>query len=82
MALQGGKPFYRPQLSVDRDTIERAYRNQGFQNVSVISQLTFANDQQLVALAWTIREGDQVTIDHVLDHRQLAHLDRRSSAAS
>jgi outer membrane protein assembly factor BamA len=35
MALQGGKPFYRPQLSVDRDAIERAYRNQGFQNVSV-----------------------------------------------
>ena len=66
MALQAGKPFYRPQLSVDRDAIERAYRNQGFQNVSVISQLTFANDQQLVALAWTIREGDQVRIDHVL----------------
>ena len=42
MALQAGKPFYRPQLSVDRDTIERAYRNQGFQNVSVISQLTGA----------------------------------------
>ena len=66
MALQGGKPFYRPQLSVDRDAIERAYRNQGYQNVSVISQLTFANEQQLVALAWTIRQGDRVTIDHVL----------------
>ena len=66
MALQAGKPFYRPQLSVDRDAIERAYRNQGFQNVSVISQLNFANEQQLVALAWTIREGDQVRIDHVL----------------
>jgi outer membrane protein insertion porin family len=66
MALQGGKPFYRPQLSVDRDAIERAYRNEGFQNVSVISQLTFANEQQLVALAWTIREGDRVRIDHVL----------------
>jgi outer membrane protein assembly factor BamA len=40
MALQGGKPFLPAQLSVDRDAIERAYRNQGFQNVSVISQLT------------------------------------------
>jgi outer membrane protein insertion porin family len=66
MALQAGKPFYRPQLSVDRDAIERAYRNQGFQNVSVISQLNFASEQQLVALAWTIREGDQIRIDHVL----------------
>ena len=66
MALQAGKPFYRPQLSVDRSTIERAYRNQGFQSVSVTSQLTFAADQQAVALAWMIREGDQITVDHVL----------------
>lgn len=66
LGLQGGKPFYRPQLSVDRDSIERAYRNQGFQNVSVISQLDFENDQQLVKLTWTVREGDQIKIDHVL----------------
>jgi outer membrane protein insertion porin family len=66
MALQSGKPFYRPQLAVDRDAIERAYRNQGFQNVSVISQLAFANEQQLVAVGWTIREGDQITVDRVL----------------
>jgi len=66
MALQGGKPFYRPQLSIDRDTLERTYRNQGFQNVSVTSQLSFAPDQQQVALSWTIREGDQIKIDHVL----------------
>jgi outer membrane protein insertion porin family len=66
MALQGGKPFYRPQMSVDRDAIERAYRSQGFQNVSVNSQLAFTTDQQQVALTWMIREGDQIKIDHVL----------------
>ncbi len=66
MGLQAGKPFYRPQLSVDRDAIERAFRNQGFQSVSVISQLSFAPDQQMVGLTWTIREGDQVTVDRVL----------------
>lgn len=66
MALQGGKPFYRPQLSIDRDTLERAYRSQGFQNVSVISQLSFTPDQLLVSLSWTVREGDQITIDRVL----------------
>lgn len=66
MALQGGKPFYRPQLSIDRDTLERAYRNQGFQNVSVMSQLAFAADQQLVAITWTVREGDQMKVDRVL----------------
>ena len=66
MALHGGRPFYRPQLSADRDAIERAYRNQGFQSVSVISQLAFADDQQLVAITWTIREGEQIKVDRVL----------------
>ena len=66
LALAAGRPFYRPQLAVDRDTIERLYRNQGYQNVSVISQLSFANQQQQVAITWTIREGEQLTIDRVL----------------
>ena len=61
IGAHGGRPFYRPQLSVDREAIDRAYRNRGFQNVSVISQLAFANDQQQVAITWTMREGDQIT---------------------
>lgn len=66
LALTAGRPFYRPQLAVDRDTIERAYRNLGFQNVSVISQLAFAGQQRQVAISWMIREGEQLTIDRVL----------------
>jgi outer membrane protein insertion porin family len=66
MGLDGGKPFYRPQLSVDRDAIERVYRNRGFQSVAVISQLSFEDNQQFVSIVWTIREGDQITVDRVL----------------
>ena len=66
LALIAGRPFYRPQLTVDRDAIDRAYRSQGFQSVSVISQLAFANDQREVAITWMVREGEQVTIDRVL----------------
>ncbi|MBY0493653.1 MAG: BamA/TamA family outer membrane protein [Cyanobacteria bacterium] len=66
IGLGGGKPFYRPQLSVDRDMIERAYRNRGFHSVGVTSQLHFESDQQLVGIVWTIREGEQVTVDRVL----------------
>ncbi len=66
LGLAAGRPFYRPQLTVDRDTIERAYRNQGFQSVSVISQLAFADNQGKVAISWTVREGEQVTIDRIL----------------
>ena len=66
LGLQPGRPFYRPQLSLDRDSIEHAYRNQGFQNVSVTSQLDFTRDQQQVSLTWTIKEGDRFTVDRVL----------------
>jgi outer membrane protein insertion porin family len=66
LALAAGRPFYRPQLAVDRDTIERTFRSQGFQNVSVISQLAFGDNQRQVAITWTIREGDQVTVDRIL----------------
>lgn len=66
LALAAGRPFYRPQLAVDRDSIERAFRARGFKNVSVISQLTFADNQQRVAVSWIVRAGDQITVDRVL----------------
>ena len=66
LGLAPERPFYRPQLSVDRDTIERAFRARGFRNVSVTSQLAFAANQQKVAVTWMVREGDQITIDRVL----------------
>jgi outer membrane protein assembly factor BamA len=66
LGLQPGRPFYRPQLSLDRDAIEHAYRNQGFQNVVVASQLNFTPDQQQVSLTWSVKEGDQFKVDRVL----------------
>ena len=66
MALTAGRPFYRPQLAVDRDAIERTYRSAGYQSVSVISQLAYAADRRTVAITWTVREGEQVTIDRIL----------------
>ena len=66
LGLAAGRPFYRPQLSVDRDAIERVYRARGFKNVSVISQLAFAAGQQRVAVTWMVREGEQVLVDRVL----------------
>lgn len=66
LGLAAGRPFYRPQLAVDRDTIERLYRNRGYQDVSVISQLAFAGEQRAVAVTWMVREGEQLTIDRVL----------------
>jgi outer membrane protein insertion porin family len=66
LALSAGRPFYRPQLAADRDTLLRAYRNLGYQNVSVTSQLAFADEQRRVAVTWTVTEGTQILVDRVL----------------
>ena len=72
LGLAAGRPFYRPQLTADRDTIERLFRARGYKNVSVISQLTFvdaqasASREQRVGVAWMVRPGDQITVDRVL----------------
>ena len=66
LVLTPGRPLYRPQLSADRDAIERAYRNLGYQNVSVNSLLAFENAQQFVKITWTIREGEQILVDRIL----------------
>ena len=66
LALSAGRPFYRPQLAADRDTLLRTYRGLGYQNVSVISQLAFADDQRRVAITWTVTEGSQIVVDRVL----------------
>ena len=77
LVLAAGRPFYRPQLAVDRDSLQREYRNEGYQNVSVDSQLAFADGQKAVTITWTIREGDRITIDRILingNHRVSAAL--------
>ena len=67
LALQRGRPFYRPQLAADRDAIERAYRNQGFQNVvgDLAARLRRTSSGRS-PITWTIREGEQITVDRVL----------------
>ena len=66
LALSAGRPFYRPQLAADRDTLLRTYRGLGYQNASVISQLAFADGQRRVAITWTVTEGPQIVVDRVL----------------
>ncbi len=66
LGLVEGRPFYRPQLDADRDAVERAYRNQGFQNAAVQPRTDLSPDGREVSVAWTIREGPQTLVDHVL----------------
>ena len=65
LGLAAGKPYYRPQLVLDRDAIERRYRNAGFQRATVTpSVVPGAGDE--VTVVFAVREGPQTRVDHVL----------------
>jgi outer membrane protein insertion porin family len=66
LGLAPDRPFYRPQLTTDRDAIERLYRNEGFQRATVEGQPMLSSDGQRADVRWLIREGQQTRVDHVL----------------
>lgn len=65
LGLAVGRPFYRPLLSADRDALERIYRNQGFLSAAITPSAVLDEDGR-AQVAWTIREGEQSRVDHVL----------------
>lgn len=66
LGLQSGRPFYRPQLTADRDALEELYRNEGFAQVSVAAEPGLVEGGEAVDVRWTVREGPQTRVDHVL----------------
>ncbi len=66
MALTTGKPYYRPQQAIDREVIERRFRNLGYQRSAVDARSDLSPDGTGVALTYVVREGTQTRVDHVL----------------
>jgi outer membrane protein assembly factor BamA len=82
IALQPGRPFYRPQLDADRETIERHYRSDGFQNVRVDVETPLSADGGTIDVRWLVTEGTRTVIDRVLvsgNRRTSPELVRRES---
>ena len=65
LALTAGKPYYRPQQAIDRQVLERRYRNLGYQRAAVVTRTELAADGGVV-LIYAVREGAQTKVDHVL----------------
>ena len=65
LSLAAGRPFYRPLLAADRDTLERLYRNQGFLTAAVTPSVA-VDDAGRARLTWTVQEGEQSRVDRVL----------------
>ena len=66
IGLTAGKPYYRPQQVLDRDTLERRYRNLGYQRASVEIRAEPVAGASDVRLIYAVREGAQTVVDHIL----------------
>jgi len=64
--LTPGKPFSASELALDRDRIDLEYRNRGYDQVSVRSAVTLAENDTQADIRYQIEEGPQVLVDRVI----------------
>ena len=66
MALRVGAPYVPGQLRQDRDALQALYNDRGYESATVDARPEFNAQNTRASIAFTIREGRQVFVDHVL----------------
>jgi translocation and assembly module TamA len=66
VGLRPGTPYVPGQLAADRDAIQLAYQDLGYESASVDARPEFSRNDTHVAVTFVIREGPQVFVNHVL----------------
>jgi outer membrane protein insertion porin family len=66
LGLRAGEPFFVTQLALDRDAMQLAYANRGYQSATVESTPRIAADGQSADVLFTVREGPRLFVEHVL----------------
>ena len=61
-----GRVYSALEVVNDRDTIVRAYRDRGFESAVVTPQPSFAENNTRADVRFTIVEGPQIIVDHVI----------------
>jgi outer membrane protein insertion porin family len=64
--LRPGAPYVPGQLAADRDALQLAYQDGGYESASVEATTAFSENDTHVAVTFVIREGPRVFVDHVL----------------
>ena len=64
--LAPGRPFSESELAADRDRIDLEYRNRGYNQVGVRSEVTGADNDTQADVTFVIDEGPQVLVDRVI----------------
>jgi outer membrane protein insertion porin family len=66
IATAPGRMFSAIDLVTDRDAITQAYHDRGFESVVVATQPTLAENDSRADVRFTISEGPQIIVDHVI----------------
>jgi outer membrane protein assembly complex protein YaeT len=66
LGLQVGSAYVPAQLAVDRDAITAMYADRGYENATVSPAPEFSADNTRVRIAYFVREGPQIFVDHIL----------------
>jgi outer membrane protein insertion porin family len=66
LVLQPGGPYVPEQVPIDRDAIQLAYVNLGYQNATVEAVPEYSADRSRVTMRYAIREGPRIFVGHVL----------------
>ena len=61
-----GRAFVAGEMVSDRDRIATEYRNRGYESVAVTSEPQFAENDTRVTVHFTISEGPQSIVDHII----------------
>jgi len=66
VTLQPGAPLVPGRLALDRDSLQAAYQDRGYENATVRPRTSYGGDPGRVTVTFDIEEGPQVFVDHVL----------------
>ena len=64
--LQAGGPYVPGLVAVDRDAIQLAYQDLGYESATVEPRALFNENDTHATVEYAVREGPQVFVDHVL----------------
>jgi outer membrane protein insertion porin family len=61
-----GGPLFEPQIALDRDAVALQFLNRGYAQAEVSVEAAFDAERTRADLTFTVRQGPQVFVDHVL----------------
>lgn len=61
-----GQPYYQPQVALDRDGMLLVLLNRGYPAAAIDARVTFTEDRARADVAFTVAQGPQVFVEHVL----------------